>query len=218
MLRRSLAAAALILTMLLLMTTACTLQAQLNSGEAAAGTDVASPTQLFENQLPATLMETPALTPLPQEVLRNMTYTFMAGQVAIDGFAATLTNGVFTDYNAELMADREIRLQEPVWLGDVNGDGAEDALVILVAHTEGTTGNMFYMFVMLNQNGLPVQAEEPAYLGDRIIVNSITIDASGLITADLMIVGANDGMCCPNTRSVQVYRLVGTRLVVEQGQ
>lgn len=126
---------------------------------------------------------------------------------------ATLADGHYQEYNPDLRGNTAFELLEPVGFGDVNGDGAYDALVRLLIHTEATTGRFSVLYVMLNQGGTPAQAAS-VWLGDRIILNAITVDADGLITVDMIVSGPNDGACCPNTPEIRKYRLEGSELVL----
>jgi hypothetical protein len=91
--------------------------------------------------------------------------------------------------------------------GDLNGDGASDA-VVLLAENGGGSGVFISLLVMLNQGGLPYQAAA-AELGDRVLINGAKID-SGRVELDMVVHGPNDPSCCPNQAKTQVYRLLGS--------
>jgi hypothetical protein len=68
---------------------------------------------------------------------------------------------------------------EPVW-GDLNGDGAEDAALILV-HTPGGSGTFYYVAVALKTNGA-YRGTNGVLLGDRIAPQNVSI-RNGVVIA-----------------------------------
>ncbi|MBL8093719.1 MAG: Gmad2 immunoglobulin-like domain-containing protein, partial [Anaerolineales bacterium] len=86
----------------------------------------------------------------------------------------------------------------------LNGDGADDAAVILTVDPDGT-GVFYHLFVVLSDGGAPAQAAE-AFLGDRVALQSLTIE-SGEIIAQMNVAGPEDGACCPSQPSLRRYRL-----------
>jgi hypothetical protein len=162
---------------------------------------------------PSTAIPTSEPTAIPTgptltvEQLMNFTYQTEIVPLA----SAPLVNGHYQVYNPEMQGDTGIDFMEPFALGDLNGDGIEDAAVRLVVQTSGTTGRFSYLYAIINQNGTPQQAAF-VWLGDRIILNSLTIEG-GVITADMVVAGPNDGMCCPNTPEIKKFRLEGNQLV-----
>lgn len=172
-------------------------------------------TEIFplpDTAVPAT--PTPAATSAPAgpsltlDQLKNAAYP-------ISGFlpsgSAALVNGHYAEQNAQLQGETDVDLTEPVAFGDINGDGAPDALVRLIVQTTGTTGHFSLLFPVINQNGAP-QVAASVYLGDRIKLNSLAVDA-GLITADMIVSGPNDGACCPNTPAIRTFRFESAQLV-----
>jgi hypothetical protein len=145
---------------------------------------------------------------LALDALKNATYQT---DIAPSG-VAVLVDGHHQEPNPDIGGDTSVDLREPVGYGDINGDGTQDALVWLVAMTGNTTGRFGSLHAVLNQGGAPVWAARIS-LGDRTIVRSITVAADGLISVDMLIVGPNDGGCCPNTPVIYTYRLEGTELI-----
>ncbi len=142
-----------------------------------------------------------ALTP---QALLNGTYRI---DLFEESRRVTLLNGAFNQKQPEdfLM----VSLIEYA-LGDLNGDGADDAAVILVANTGGS-GSFFILAVMLNDGGKPRQAASTD-LGDRVVVKSLAIQ-TGIITVRMKVHGPNDPACCPTVHTSWHYRLVKNRLV-----
>jgi hypothetical protein len=87
---------------------------------------------------------------------------------------AQLKDGVFEEPAAPDSATKtKIWLGDIQALGDVNGDGAEDALVTLVVDPGGS-GTFTYLVLVVNEDGTakPLAA---VLLGDRIIVKSLAL-------------------------------------------
>jgi hypothetical protein len=171
----------------------------------ATGAATAAPTDAGTGVLTPTLAD----GGLSLEQLKNMSYQV---EIVPSGVAA-LVDGHYEEPNPELGGITGVDFFEPVGYGDLNSDGAQDALVRLVVQTGSTTGRFSYLYAMLNQNGVPVQTAF-VWLGDRIILNAIRVDADGLITVDMIVASPNDGACCPNTPAIQKYRLEGADLVL----
>lgn len=142
-----------------------------------------------------------ALTP---QALLNGTYRL---QLFEETRQVTLHNGAFDQKQPEdfLM----VRLIEYA-LGDLNGDGASDAAVILIANTGGS-GSFFILTVMLNEGGKPRQVASTG-LGDRVVVKSLAIQTR-IITVRMKVHGPRDPACCPTVHTSWHYRLKGNYLV-----
>jgi len=95
-------------------------------------------------------------------------------------------------------------------LGDLNGDGVADAVVILIENSGGS-GNFRYLAAVINQNGTPVNIATH-FVGDREQSQAISIDGDE-ITLDMVAHGPDDPMCCPTQEVTKRYRLQGDQLV-----
>ena len=113
----------------------------------------------------------------------------------------TLTNGIF-DYEDGNTGRSFVRLYDRlIARGDVDGDGVEDAVVLLEDNTSGT-GRFVYAVAVLDALGRPTPT--PALmLGDRIQVKSLSL-AGDQIVAEFIGQGPGDGQCCAtwNMRTV----------------
>ncbi len=96
-------------------------------------------------------------------------------------------------------------------LGDLNGDGAADGVVILAVNTGGS-GVFVYMLVVVNQNGTPKQVAVEM-LGDRVNVKNLVVK-DGQIVLDALGFAPGDPMCCPSQSVTRTYRLQGNALQV----
>jgi hypothetical protein len=76
-----------------------------------------------------------------------------------------------------------VRLGDMLATGDINGDGTEDAAVILIADPGGS-GTFSYLAVVLNQQQKPGAAAS-IFLGDRIIIEALSIQA-GMIRVSFL--------------------------------
>jgi heat shock protein HslJ len=99
---------------------------------------------------------------------------------------------------------------DPYAFGDLDGDGVEDAAVLL-AENSGGSGTFIYLAAVLNRNGNP-QNTATQLLGDRVQVNSLSIE-DGEIIVDVITHGPDDPMCCPTQQVVQTYELRDNELV-----
>ena len=143
----------------------------------------------------------PALTP---ELLREASYRSELAAARI----VKLTAGRYQEPESKLTV---ALAGEPV-LGDLDGDGAADAAVVL--ETDGGGSGVFMeLAAVLNRGGAPVHAAS-ARLGDRVSVESVAIEA-GAMVVQMVTQGEDDPMCCPTLRVVRRYRLAGQSLAEE---
>lgn len=151
---------------------------------------------------------TPAYGPLTAEAVRNARYV-LGGRGILT--AVQLVNGVYQGgEGAEYVS---VSLLDPLAFGDLNGDGAQDA-VALAAENYGGSGVFVYLVVFLNQQGQP-QFYTSRLVDDRPIVNALTLQGEDILL-DVMIHGVQDAACCPSFRVLDRYRLEAAGLVMRQ--
>ena len=149
---------------------------------------------------------TPAL-PLTLDMLKNAEYPsdFTASK------KAKLTDG---RYEGEVQSGAASKIVTTLYpthaVGDLNGDGADDAAVILTTNSGGS-GTFYVLVAVLNQGGTP-KAAATASLGDRVKVESLVINA-GEIVLDMVTHGPQDPMCCPTQKATRRFKLQGDKLV-----
>jgi len=80
--------------------------------------------------------------------------------------------------------------------GDLTGDQADEAVVVLVRDSGGS-GAFVYLAVVSDNQGTPDNIATLG-LGDRVRVTALSID-DGKILAELLEHGPNDPMCCPTS-------------------
>jgi hypothetical protein len=139
--------------------------------------------------------------------LQNFTYTF-AENSNVDGGKVPLSSGKWTDPDG----DGTFTLHPVHALGDLDGDGNGDAVAILV-ETTGGTGSFYYMFAILSRDGKPAQLGEPEWLGDRSVIQRLSIDRKGIITVRYLTQGERDPACCPTMKIEDRYRVEKGKLV-----
>ncbi len=150
---------------------------------------------------PSASLDIPALT---EAQLKNFTYFAPQYQKTVQ-----LTDGKFQAGSGPdifLAA-----LQPEMAFGDLNGDGAQDAAVLL-AENGGGSGIFVSLLAMLNQGGLPIQ-KAAAFIDDRPKINSLTI-MDGRIVLEALIHSATDPMVSPTFAVTETYSLVGERLAL----
>jgi hypothetical protein len=96
-------------------------------------------------------------------------------------------------------------------IGDLDGDGAADAAVILLESTTGT-GSFYYLFAVKNASGRPEQLGPPEWLGDRVDVERLAIDRKGVLTIRCVTHKDGDPACCPTLRIQDRFRIEHGRL------
>jgi heat shock protein HslJ len=148
--------------------------------------------------------------PLTVESLRNAEYQ---SEFAING-RVRLSNGI---YRGKIVPDSAseliVMLSDQVAFGDLNGDGAEDAVVVLITDPGGS-GAFRHLGLVINKKGSP-QHVASQWLGDRVKVKSLSV-RSGEIVVQMMTHGPRDPMCCPTFQVTQNYILQEGKLVIAE--
>lgn len=94
-------------------------------------------------------------------------------------------------------------------LGDVDGDGEHEAVVLLSA-SGGGTGEDIHLAVVARRDGR-LQNTATALVGDRVQLRSGCIEA-GRIVLDVVQAGANDAMCCPGDMVRRAWKVTPSGL------
>lgn len=89
--------------------------------------------------------------------------------------------------------------------GDLDGDGAEEAVVLLAA-SAGGTGEMSYLAIAGRRGGKVVNLTT-ARVGDRVQVRAARI-VGKLVVLDIVQAGKSDAACCPGDLVTRSWRLV----------
>src|SRR5262245_35392868 len=96
-------------------------------------------------------------------------------------------------------------------VGDLDGDGRADAAGVIV-ETSGAA-SFSYLFALLSRDGGPVQAGPPEWLGDRSIIESLSIDRKRILSVRYVTHRDSDRECCPTLRITDRYRVEHAMLV-----
>jgi hypothetical protein len=152
-----------------------------------------------------------SIPPLTEDEVRNasLSLTTLTGGTPI---TYQLKDGVYqkgTDPAGASYAS--IKLLDMIRLGDLNGDGAGDA-VALVAENYGGTGTFVSLVAFVNEKGQAVQ-KAIAPIDDRALIQALEL-FDGIVSLDAVIHGLQDPMCCPSLSTKRHYRLVDSRLVM----
>jgi len=160
--------------------------------------------------LPLVLALTAAATAAPPLTLKDLqSFTFALGDTSsVEGGRVPLSDGKWTD----TAGGSRFTLLPLHAIGDLDGDGSADAAAILV-ESSGGTGTFYYLFAIMNREGRPVQMGEPEWLGDRTVVQRLTIDRKGIIAIRMVTHQDNDPACCPTLRVDDRYRVVKGKLI-----
>lgn len=146
---------------------------------------------------PEFLQATPFTGPITLDILKNAEYQAQNGMKLVQLVNGNFQEGSGTDYLSVSMLDVYA-------VGDLNGDGTDDAAVVL-AENYGGSGQFEYLVPVFYIDGGAASPSSGYFLGDRVKVNSISINA-GLVTLDMLVQAPNDGFCCPSQPMTQSYR------------
>ena len=160
-------------------------------------------------QIVPTIPPTTAISALTPDQVKNAKYQLVIQDAHP---IVQLTNGAYqstTDVSSPNFMS--VNLASQMAFGDLNGDGAGDAAVLL-AENYGGSGVFVSLIAILNQNGQAVQAASEL-IDDRPIINSLSIQ-NGQIFLDATIHGANDPGCCAAQSTQRTYQLAAEKLVL----
>ena len=146
-------------------------------------------------------------TTLSQSVLQNSIYR------SPDWGEFQLTDGIYyrtPPTSQESPESYTTRFLGPVFYGDINADGLEDAMVILSTQNGGS-GHFIELAAVLDQNGGPYNVATIS-LGDRVVFESGKVE-NGAIVLNMRVQGPNDGLCCPSQAVTWNFVLNGSQLI-----
>jgi META domain len=93
--------------------------------------------------------------------------------------------------------------------GDLDGDGAEEAVVVL-AESSGGSGTFDYLAVV-KRTASGIENLASTVLGDRVKIRSAHIE-KGMLLVSVLRAGEDDPMCCPGELTDLGWTLAGSRL------
>lgn len=175
--------------------------------EPTATLEVATPIAQATAEITATAVAAPTYVddsngmavPLDTEMLKNSSYRVPSGY----NEDVTLVDGEFRREDPTNALYTRL-LDDKIAYGDIDGDGLEDAAIILVSNTGGS-GNFVDLLAVSGAGGI-AQSIGAAFLGDRVAVQSITIVDQQVIV-NMITQGPNDPSCCPTLNVTATYEL-----------
>lgn len=96
-------------------------------------------------------------------------------------------------------------------MGDVNGDGKQEAAVLLSEYYGGS--GVFVSLIVFQKVGDGLQQSPAILIDDRPAINTLSIK-DGKIFLDAVIHGENDPMAVPSLGVIESYQLYGNNLVL----
>jgi heat shock protein HslJ len=126
-----------------------------------------------------------------------------------------LNNGTFKNQYGEGATQMHRVTLEKTAFGDLNGDGFDDAAVIL-AWQNGGSGTFKYLVAVQNSSGLPQQIDS-ILLGDRVQVSEMSI-AAGVVALEELSHTPLNPMCCPSQQVKQSYILRANKWLQSNGK
>ena len=201
------------LIVLMLASLACSVN--LTDTPVPAATQAPGSTEVAATAIPLTPTVTATTAPaLTLDLLKNTEVQIVGNGAGPDTGTVRiikLTDGHFQKGNDPAGTDYiSVNMGQQVAFGDLNGDGVDDAAII-IGENYGGTGDFVSVVAMLNQDGKPVFGGL-AGVDDRPMINSIDIQ-DGQILLDALIHGPNDPGCCAAQPAKDTFRLWGGKLI-----
>jgi hypothetical protein len=148
--------------------------------------------------------ETPK--PFPVDQLGDIAYSGTeSGEVRL---VAGVWQGDPYEPGAESRPEVDLAQTEPL-LGDLDGDGSEEAVVVLTEQTGGS--GIFVYLAVVGQSDAGLENLATSLLGDRVAISSMRIEDGSLIV-NIVTAGPDDPMCCPTLRQEVSWRLESSEL------
>jgi len=159
---------------------------------------------------PALEQASPPAAPRPAPTVEELAGATYAG---ILDQPITLTEGVwegepYTEGGAA--RPRVVLVEEFRLTGNLDGQGGDEA-VVLLSSSSGGTGNIGF-FAVMGWHGDTLRNIANVELGDRVQVRSARLEGATIV-ADVVRAGADDAMCCPTEMAHLVWTLDGDRLL-----
>lgn len=154
--------------------------------------------------VPAPTVSAPGLT---VDQLKNAQYQLGARD---DHAIVQLTDGQYQQGSDATTLDyAHVGLADFISIGDLTGDGIDEAAVV-VFENYGGTGNFGSLAIYTNVNGKPVFLTS-TMIDDRPRINNLTIE-NGELNLDAIVHGLQDPGCCPALPTTRKYALVNNQL------
>ncbi len=144
---------------------------------------------------------------LTESALANLSYQ-------VDGTEVPLVDGIYQEKPMPDSATFIANYSLGPWqvFGDLDGDGMEDAAVVLI-DAPGGSGVFTYLAAVVDGDDGPRNVATTS-LGDRPQIEEVRVE-DGTVVVVGKTHGPDDAMCCPSQDFEWGYRLVGGELVRE---
>jgi heat shock protein HslJ len=145
-------------------------------------------------------------------VLRNIEYS------GIRDNTVTLRDGIYEGepfVPGGASRPRVELLDIPPVLNDLDGDGIDDAAVLL-AESSGGSGVFTWLAVVSCRDGRAVNLGS-AVVGDRVMIRSLA-GREGAIVVDLVAAGPGEPLCCPTQKVRNRYRVRDGKLLLASSE
>jgi heat shock protein HslJ len=147
---------------------------------------------------------------LSDESLRNLEYRGVAEQ------PVELADGRWEGAPAAPGASSRPRVEiarNGVTRGDLDGDGREEAAVLLL-ESGGGTGLNHHVAIVAEREGV-ARNVATALLGDRVQIMRFSVEA-GRVSVEAVVSGPDEPMCCPTRKVRWTLALAGSQLETEE--
>ncbi len=171
-------------------------------------TPVTDATSLPERALitPGIPTQAAPLSGISADQVKNATYELGA---ANSPRTVQLVNGVYQEGAAGGADFVEVRVTDFIALGDIDGDGVNEAAA-MVSENYGGSGVFVFLALYSAKNDSAV-FQASVFVDDRPQINSIAVEDRA-VKLDVVVHGKDDPMCCPALQTQREYRLVNNLL------
>ena len=145
----------------------------------------------------STRLPKPTLEPVSAEWIKNSSFT-----LPVLGKQVQLINGSYHGTVSGAM-NLSVSVLDPIVLGDLNGDEAVDAAVLLAEAGSGS-GIVVSLIIMINQDGKLVQSGSKV-VDNQPIIHDMTLEDNQIIL-ETTIHATQDAECCPTFDVIQTYQ------------
>ncbi len=142
------------------------------------------------------------------EQIGGGTYSGIAGE------AVRLTDGTYEAPPFEAGAASRLvvmLLRDPLARGDLDGDGQDEAVVLLVRN-DGGSGLFLHLAVVAARGGTVINLDTVT-IGDRVRPESLAVLEGGVIRLRALEHAPGDPQCCPTRETIREWTLGGGRLI-----
>jgi hypothetical protein len=141
------------------------------------------------------------------EQIKNLYYS---SDLATDGYIRLLDGIYWEKYDNGTGTGLSARLLDNISIGDLDGDGVNDAAVILISDPVGS-GTFYDLHVFINGLFFLYSAGVD-FLGDSIKIEDIFIEDQK-VYIDMLIHGQEDPICCPSKEVSRAYLIEDHELI-----